>query len=81
MPGGTRRNHQFLSEFVSWGDLERPEQLVLADAQTSGGLLIATLDGERLEAAFAARGISLWEVGRLEDGFSGRITVTRRLSG
>jgi selenide,water dikinase len=41
--GGTRRNHAFVTETapVEWGDLAEPEQLLLADAQTSGGLLLA----------------------------------------
>ena len=47
VPGGTKRNHAYLGPNVDWGELSTPEQLVLADAQTSGGLLIATLDPER----------------------------------
>jgi selenide,water dikinase len=78
VPGGTIRNHTFLSEYVSWGELDHAEQLALADAQTSGGLLIATLEGERLGAAFAGRGIPLWEVGALDVGFPGKIQVTGR---
>jgi selenide, water dikinase len=78
VPGGTVRNHKFLSEFVAWGGLDRAEQLALADAQTSGGLLIATLEGERLAAAFAGRGIPLWEIGVLDSGFPGKIQVTGR---
>ena len=41
--GGTRRNHAFVTEDcpVDWGTLPEPEQLLLADAQTSGGLLVA----------------------------------------
>ena len=42
VPGGTARNHAFVSPHVDWGDLDEPEQLLLADAQTSGGLLVAT---------------------------------------
>ena len=40
--GGTGRNHAWLNPTTEWGALTQPEQLVLADAQTSGGLLIAT---------------------------------------
>jgi selenide,water dikinase len=43
VPGGTKRNHAYLGPNVDWGELSTPEQLVLADAQTSGGLLIATV--------------------------------------
>jgi selenide, water dikinase len=39
--GGTQRNHAFVSESVGWNGLATDEQLLLADAQTSGGLLIA----------------------------------------
>ena len=39
--GGTQRNHAFVSEFVDWGAHELNEQFLVADAQTSGGLLFA----------------------------------------
>ena len=39
--GGTIRNHAFVSEVTDWGGLAENEQLLLADAQTSGGLLLA----------------------------------------
>jgi len=39
--GGTRRNHAFVDASVDWGDQAEPDQLLLADAQTSGGLLLA----------------------------------------
>lgn len=41
VPGGTHANHQYLEEAVIWEDISLEEQLVLSDAQTSGGLLIA----------------------------------------
>lgn len=40
-PDGSRRNHAALAGLVDWGGLGESEQLVLADAQTSGGLLVA----------------------------------------
>lgn len=41
-PGGTRRNHESLQGAIVWDPTIRTEaQLVLCDAQTSGGLLIA----------------------------------------
>ena len=40
-PDGTRRNHASLAAVVDWGGLPPTEQLLLADAQTSGGLLAA----------------------------------------
>ena len=46
-PGGTRRNLKSAERLVSWDAVtDRPTQLLLCDAQTSGGLLIA-VPGER----------------------------------
>ncbi len=41
VPGGTGRNLMAAERFTDFGDLGSAEQLILADAQTSGGLLIA----------------------------------------
>jgi selenide, water dikinase len=43
--GGTQRNHAFVSDTVDWGGLPESQQLLLADAQTSGGLLLAVAPG------------------------------------
>jgi selenide, water dikinase len=40
-PDGSRRNHEAYRDRVEWGGLGETEQLMLCDAQTSGGLLIA----------------------------------------
>jgi selenium donor protein len=40
-PDGTRRNHAAYRDRVEWAGLGETEQLMLCDAQTSGGLLIA----------------------------------------
>ena len=40
-PSGSRRNHAAHSEQVDWNGLPETEQLMLCDAQTSGGLLVA----------------------------------------
>ncbi len=53
VPGGTRRNREAVADSVDFGDLDEVEQLVLCDAQTSGGLLIA-VPPER-EAALVSR--------------------------
>lgn len=40
--GGTRRNRQWLEQFVSWGaGVDEPHRWLLCDAMTSGGLLMA----------------------------------------
>ena len=41
VPGGTRRNRTDLADSVDWGDTDDVTRNLLADAQTSGGLLIA----------------------------------------
>ena len=78
--GGTQRNHAFVSEAapVDWGDLPVVEQLVLADAQTSGGLLIAVdaaATGD-LVAELEARGTpAAAVVAHTVDGPTGAIRV------
>lgn len=52
VPGGSRANLRALERRVDWGDLSEEERLVLADAQTSGGLLIA-LPEARLDPLLA----------------------------
>ena len=78
VPSGSRRNHAFLRSGTDWGSLTEPEQLVLADAQTSGGLLIATSDPERLSEGLAARGVEPVRIGDTEPGVPGQIRVQGR---
>jgi selenide,water dikinase len=40
-PDGSRRNHAAYREQVNWGGIAELDQMMLCDAQTSGGLLIA----------------------------------------
>ncbi len=40
VPGGTKANHKFLTDWVKYADeISQVDQLILCDAQTSGGLL------------------------------------------
>ena len=41
LPGGSRRNLDWVRPHADFGDLAEEELLLLADAQTSGGLLVA----------------------------------------
>jgi selenide,water dikinase len=42
IPAGTSRNHEYLGDHVVWDNrVEYEEQMILCDAQTSGGLLIS----------------------------------------
>ena len=40
MPGGSRRNLAWVAPHADFGGLDDEELLLLADAQTSGGLLV-----------------------------------------
>ena len=80
VPGGTQRNRAYVRSSTGWGDLSNAEQLVLADAQTSGGLLIATRDPRRLVDELDARGADRWEIGEAIEGTPGAIEISGRLS-
>jgi len=61
VPGGTRRNLASVTPLVEWSErISAEQQLVLADAQTSGGLLMAVdpAAAEALLADLHARGIA-----------------------
>jgi selenide,water dikinase len=79
VPGGTARNHAYVAPHVDWGGLDEPEQLLLADAQTSGGLLVATSEPEDLVVALRARGVSSAVIGSVRAGKSGHITIHGRM--
>jgi len=40
-PSGSRRNHAVYRDQVDWGGIDEIDQMMLCDAQTSGGLLVA----------------------------------------
>lgn len=61
VPGGTYANRSFLGDSVTWGEgLGEDVQLILCDAQTSGGLLISVPAGQAsdLERDLRRRGVS-----------------------
>ncbi len=48
VPGGTQRNRKSAEASVEWGtELQEHEKLLMCDAQTSGGLLIAVPDNRK----------------------------------
>jgi selenide,water dikinase len=78
IPGGTRRNLAAAEVVTAFADRISPAQrLLLSDAQTSGGMLIAVAPGrtDKLEAAMQARGLSPSRIGVIEPGEPGRIDV------
>ena len=81
-PGGTRANAKFLADWVEFApDVSPEEQLLLCDAQTSGGLLAAVPEAiaEDVARALSSAGaLASAIVGRIADTGSGKIRVTAR---
>jgi len=78
-PGGTHANWRFLNDWVEYdAGLSKEDQLLLADAQTSGGMLIA-LPADRvaalLEALARERTLARAVVGEIVAGSPGHIRV------
>ncbi len=76
--GGTQRNLAFVAPDVDFGALPDGDQLLLADAQTSGGLLlsVAAERAEQLVAACRTRGtLAAAVIGDITPGAPGKITV------
>lgn len=78
IPAGSYHNREFYLPRVVAGDTLDPAVVdILADPQTSGGLLIAVA-AERhpaLLAALAERGVSAWTVGRVTDEHPGQLAI------
>jgi selenide,water dikinase len=76
-PGGTHANLRYLRDHVTF-DVAAEGQLLLCDAQTSGGLLIAlpASAADALIADLKARGTPCAErIGRIDEGRPGHIRV------
>jgi selenide,water dikinase len=73
MPGGSRRNLSWALEFVDVGDHDEVHQLLLADAQTSGGLVFGVDPTETagILAELAASGHQAACIGRARAGAPG----------
>jgi selenide,water dikinase len=68
--GGDRRNREFAGPHVVLEDAADELVALAYDPQTAGGLLLAlpAEQGATLEAEFAARGLFLRRIGRVEEG-------------
>jgi len=80
IPGGTKRNGEALSPHVRFGaEIPEPLRVLLCDAQTSGGLLIAC-DPDRVNTLLAALNREATpaaaRIGRVTPGIPGAITVS-----
>lgn len=80
VPRGTRRN-LLAADRATWEGIEEAERLVCADAQTSGGLLLA-VPAESVDAVVAgleeAGTPASARIGRLVDGSPGTMDIRRR---
>jgi selenide, water dikinase len=80
-PGGTRANAKFLADWVEFAsDVSQEEQLLLCDAQTSGGLLAAVPEAiaEQVSRELTAAGtLASAIVGRIVGAGSGKIRVLK----
>lgn len=78
VPGGTQRNRNAAEDSVEWAtELQEYEKLLLCDAQTSGGLLMAVPENckDALLLELERRGVSAAVVGRITEGTSGTVRV------
>jgi len=78
-PGGSKRNLTYVEPHTSFDKaLDGTARLLLADAQTSGGLLIAvprTQESHLLAELQRAKTLASAVIGELKDGAAGRIEV------
>jgi selenide,water dikinase len=75
--GGTRNNMAYLKPWATFSpEVPEPVAVLLQDAQTSGGLLLATSSPDALVGELARRGGAIAAVvGRVTDGQPGHIEV------
>lgn len=78
IPGGTYNNYEYVKTDVEFGRLSKTEELILCDAQTSGGLLIAVdnQEADKLLSELKSAGISDSAIiGEFTKSGKGRIEV------
>jgi selenide,water dikinase len=76
VPGGTKDNHSWLSEVVTYNkDIDEIQQLILCDAVTSGGLLVSLPQTEAIQYVQ-----TLHEKGMAETAVVGEVTEQKEKS-
>lgn len=75
--GGSRRNHAAFKQQVDWGNVSELDQLILCDAQTSGGLLVAIPkeNADRFESALAKAPFPAVRIGTINGHGSIRVSA------
>ncbi len=79
VPGGSKSNHKWLDNDVDYQEILPEEQMVLCDAITSGGLLVAINadDAEKYVQALKEAGQDSWIIGEVVEKQDKLISVTR----
>lgn len=78
VPGGSKNNLKHVIDVVHFADdIDEIDQIILADAVTSGGLLmsVAEQDVDPMMAALKSKGIQAHVIGEVADGDAGNIYV------
>ncbi len=80
-PGGTKKNWLYFRQWIDFAEgLTHEEQLLVCDAQTSGGMVIS-VPSDKCDALVASlkqhNALAASVIGEVTAGSAGRITVTR----
>lgn len=78
IPGGSKNNLKHVKDVVQFDEnYDHIDQLILADAVTSGGLLMAigAEDSQKLLDALQNKGVEAFVIGQVTEGNPGHITV------
>jgi selenium donor protein len=78
IPGGTHKNHAFVKDNVDFGNRSRLDELLLCDAQTSGGLLIVVDENQSQELLKALHKQGLTDavaIGKFTSKGDGKISI------
>ncbi len=78
IPAGTIRNHEYLNDHIVWNDIPYEQQMILCDAQTSGGLLISVSEeksDELVKLLRESNSLSSAVIGKITYGNIGVIEV------
>jgi len=70
IPGGTKRNYEFVKDSINFSpNIDKIEKYLLADAQTSGGLLISVSENnaKELENRLIDSGCMAMEIGEVQE--------------
>lgn len=84
IPGGAYRNLEYLKEWLRWDeDIDETDRLILADPQTSGGLLMAVSRKRADEAvsAMRAEGVTGVKIGEIIESSVPLINVKKQKLG